>query len=169
MIDSSMDYKGFTQSDFNGAFDYDPVSGDLIKRKSGRLITNCDRYGYLRTSVNRVGLLAHRVAFLMHYGYLPRQIDHINHKKDDNRIDNLRPATHDQNHKNKPLFKNNRSGHNGVYFCNKTQKWKSFIYLNNKSIHLGYYDLIEDAIKARSDANKKYRYHENHGNPLNDI
>ena len=57
---------------------------------------------------------AHRVIWAMHYGEWPDQVDHINHDKADNRIENLRTVTHSENARNRKLNKNNTSGHAGV-------------------------------------------------------
>ena len=58
---------------------------------------------------------------------------------------------------------NNTSGVTGVVRHSKKDKWVAQITVNQKSIYLGYYDLIEDAIRARSKAEIKYRFHDNHG------
>lgn len=52
--------------------------------------------GYLRN--NPMGLL-HRVIWEEHYGKIPegKFIDHINHKRDDNRIENLQLLSHGDN------------------------------------------------------------------------
>lgn len=68
-------------------------------RNAGRpALTNISSHGYLRGSVLYVGMLAHRVAWAIHYGEHPDEfIDHINGIKTDNRISNLRGASLQQN------------------------------------------------------------------------
>lgn len=46
----------------------------------------------------------------------------------------------------------NKSGHIGVHFLNSSQKWRSEISVSGKSIRLGEFDNLEDAVKARRDA-----------------
>jgi DNA-binding transcriptional MerR regulator len=52
--------------------------------------------------------------------------------------------------------KNNTSGHTGVSFIKRRKKWEAAIYLRGKTIHLGIFDRIEDAIQARKKAEKEY-------------
>lgn len=83
-------------------------------------------------------------------------VDHINMNKLDNRKENLRVCKQQQNCFNKLEQKNNSSGHRGVTFNKRNNKWRARIGLNEKQIHLGYYDKLEDAIEARLSAENKY-------------
>jgi hypothetical protein len=77
-----------------------------------------------------------------------RQLDHINRNGLDCRIENLRPATHSQNGINRIFQKNNTSGYKGVYWHKKAEKWCAAIRVNNKTIYLGLFDVIEEAAKT---------------------
>lgn len=46
--------------------------------------------------------------------------------------------------------KTNKSGYMGVSYFKLTNKWRSAIKVNGKSIHLGFYKNIEDAVNART-------------------
>jgi len=81
--------------------------------------TNHDKY--IRVRINNKLHLIHRVIFFMHYGYSPKEIDHINCDRTDNRIENLREATGCENQKNRGKQKNNTSGYKNVTW-HKTQK-----------------------------------------------
>ena len=50
--------------------------------------------------------------------------------------------------------KNNKTGHTGISCING--KYRVRIQVNHKSKHLGYFDNLQDAIKARKDAEEKY-------------
>ncbi len=82
-------------------------------------------------------------------------VDHINHNKSDNRKCNLRYATKSQNNINIKKKINNKSGYTGVKM-NKFGKFIAQIDIDNKRKYLGTFEHIEDAIKARRNAEIKY-------------
>lgn len=83
-------------------------------------------------------------------------VDHVNGDITDNRLSNLRVCTQKENCRNLKLSKNNTSGHNGISFNKKRQKWHAYIRVNYKRKHLGIYADINDAIKARKQAELEY-------------
>lgn len=83
-------------------------------------------------------------------------VDHINHNKSDNRKNNLRICTNQQNSFNRKSSPNNTSGVIGVFWNKTRHKWVAHITINNKKISLGYYKNINDAITARLKAEQKY-------------
>lgn len=83
-------------------------------------------------------------------------VDHIKHNKKDNRKSQLREANDRYNSKNQSKHSNNTSGHTGVSLDKEKNKWEAYIGVDYKRIHLGYYHNIEDAIKARKEAEEKY-------------
>jgi hypothetical protein len=87
----------------------------------------------------------HRIIFLMHHGYMPDAIDHINGDKMDNRIENLRPATNSQNQHNQAVRASNKSGVKGVSWVQKYSKWYACIRINGKNKNLGMFDKLESA------------------------
>jgi hypothetical protein len=109
---------------------------------------------------------AHRLAWVYIYGYWPDQIDHINHAFDDNRIINLRNISNTENHRNKPPYKNNKSGVPGVFWRSDTKKWRVYIYVNERLKHLGSFIDKDEAVRVRQAAIEKYGFHENHGRVL---
>lgn len=107
--------------------------------------------GYLVAGSNRK-LVLHRMLLGNPKG---KVVDHINGDTLDNRLDNLRVATQQQNCFNRTKV-NSSTGYKGVYKCNKTGKYKASITISGKYKYLGTYVNIEDAIKARKKAEKKY-------------
>jgi len=57
------------------------------------------------------------------------------------------------NHK---LYKNNTSGFSGVCFLSKLNRYLAVIKINNKSIYLGKYKTLDEAVKVRKEAELKY-------------
>ena len=53
-------------------------------------------------------------------------------------------------------FLTNTSGVTGVNWLKKNQKWRAYITVGDKQIHLGSFENKEDAIKARKEAEIKY-------------
>lgn len=94
---------------------------------------------------------AHRLAWMYMYGQWPgkNEIDHINGDTLDNRIDNLRKATHAQNGHNTGLRRNNTSGVKGVSWSAERNRWFASITVNGKIVALGRFDEFEDAVAAR--------------------
>lgn len=84
-------------------------------------------------------------------------VDHINGNTLDNRKNNLRICTNRENTSNRTkLGTNNTSGILGVRFDNRRNKWYADIQYKGKCIFLEYFNIKEDAIKARIDAEKSY-------------
>lgn len=57
--------------------------------------------------------------------------------------------------KNKRMQKNNTSGVTGVSFHSGMRQWYARISFKGKTYSLGYFDELDDAVKARRDAEKK--------------
>jgi hypothetical protein len=128
--------------------------GGMIKKKAAGTLLHS---GYLGISIGPKRWQAHRVAWALHHGNWPKdQIDHINGVKTDNRICNLREATNSQNGKNLGLSRANTSGVKGVSFEKYTSRWKATIRVEGKSISLGRFGSIKDAVVARKNAEQHY-------------
>ena len=82
-------------------------------------------------------------------------IDHINRNRLDNRKENLRKCTQQENLRNVSLSTRNKSGFLGVYL-NQNKKWVAQIKINKKMKYLGSFDNIEDAVITRLKAEKEY-------------
>lgn len=92
-------------------------------------------------------------------------VDHIYHKKYDNRRSQLRRANDLLNARNRVTPSNNTSGIKGVSWRKREQKWRAYITVNHKRIELGDFINKEDAIATRKKAEEKYfgewRYQDN--------
>ena len=128
-----------------------------IRVKPGDVAGHVDSVGYRIVEVNNRAYACHRVVWLMHYGSWPKQfVDHINRDKADNRIENLRDVSNTINCRNHALRKVNKSGHTGVHWHKALSKWTAQINVGKTKKHLGVYEDLEDAVKARKDAEEKY-------------
>lgn len=83
-------------------------------------------------------------------------IDHKNLNKLDNRKCNLRIATRSKNCMNKALQSNSTSGYKGVSFDRKVNKYRSYIKLNGKLLHTGFFVNPIDAAIAYNKAAIKH-------------
>lgn len=111
-------------------------------------------YGVIR--IKNKGYKTHRIIFLMHHGYLPKIIDHIDRNSLNNNIDNLRPATHYQNMINSKIPKNNTSKYKNVFFEQK--KWRVRIRIDGKPKDFGsYFDKEVARFVAEAMRNKYHK------------
>jgi hypothetical protein len=85
-----------------------------------------------------------------------QEIDHVNGNGLDNRRQNLRSANRLQNSRNKAVYKNNTSGHRGVWYDSRVKRWRAHIRLHGTLIHLGCFRSIEEAVGARLRAEHEY-------------
>jgi len=76
------------------------------------------------------------------------KIDHINRNSLDNRIENLRVLTQQQNRFN--------TGAKGYIWNEQCNKWRAYIKVNKKTINIGYFTEEADARQAYLTAKEKY-------------
>ena len=114
--------------------------------------------------IDKKHYLLHRVIFMMHYGYLPDYVDHIDGNRSNNKIENLRPATLNQNAQNAKLRKDSISGIKNVSWNKVDKSWKVRIQVNNKRITIGQFKDLELAALVAEEARDKYhKQFANHG------
>lgn len=157
---------------------YDPITGHLtwlVKKGSVPPMTvagyKTDR-DYIDVAIDGKTYAAHRIAWVLHYGaQIPdgMQIDHINGVKDDNRIKNLRLATHSQNFWNKGARKNSKSGLKGATYHSASRLWAASITVNGTVSYLGYFKTATEAHEAyKAAASVLHKEFAHHNRPPHD-
>lgn len=166
-----MKFKVLDISKLKSVLRYEPHTG-LIYWRSGvpkyggtRALRSVSAKGYLVGGVLGVrGVMAHRAAWALMTGKWPSgQIDHINQDKQDNRWENLRVVSNQENHRNVPRPSNNTTGRVGVYRTTSGRPWAAKIKIDGRMRHLGTFDAFDDACAARQKAERLYGFHPNHG------
>jgi HNH endonuclease len=163
--------KDLTQEELKSVLHYDSDTGLFTWKRNNhnRHRIGCraggfhKTTGYINIRINTFQYQAHRLVWFYVYGVWPIEVDHEDHDRANNKLNNLRATTHMSNGRNRSLNKNNKSGYNGVRMHKRSKKWSAYIRNDGKNIHLGSFFLKGEAIEARRKANIKYGYHENHG------
>lgn len=126
----------------------------LIDDEDLRLVTMYAWYlGSHGYAINSDGKTMHSLIMQPPKG---KVVDHINRNQLDNRRSNLRVCTQTQNLLNAKIARNNTSGHKGVHWYKAYQKWQVYIRSGKNRKFLGYFDDLNEAIKARQEAERAY-------------
>ena len=132
------------------------VRGCLLGGKAGYITPT----GYISICIDYRRYLAHRLAwFYVHKKWPVNQIDHVNGVRTDNRMKNLREATHaeNQHHRFGPQRNKSRtSKYLGISFFKQTKRWTAQITVKSKGIRLGYFNTEDEAYAAYLKAKKKF-------------
>ncbi len=148
--------------------DYNPATGALTWRF--RLSPKCKlgeaagaiskKTGYRKIRLDGVYYTASHLAWFHFYGISPAGlVDHENLDKTDDRIENLREATHSQNSMNMGRNSANTTGFKGVAVFNKSgesTRFRALIRAHGKRHFLGIFDTPEEAHVAYCRAAKAF-------------
>ena len=152
---------------------YDPNSGFLtwIRKPSNKVVVGSRAGTQVKDRDNRIihlfgeVYIEHRLIWFMVTGKWPtNEIDHINHDESDNRWENLREVTHQENTLNCSKRKDNTSGITGVWLDSRTNTWIAEI--QNKGLNVRknrHFKTKEEAIYQRKLWEKELHFHVNHG------
>lgn len=147
--------KGFTREYLASLFSYDPETG-LITRLvtrgyqalAGDVIDCLHSAGYFHLSLEGKRLLAHRLAYFLHTGDTPQEVDHKDHDRQNNRFDNLRAATSSLNKCNAPMKVTNSSGFKGVWYEKSRNRYTAQFMYQGVNRRLGRFRTAEEAARA---------------------
>jgi hypothetical protein len=136
-------------SQIKALLDYNPATGEFAWKPGGRRAGTAWSNGYTRIRVRGKYYYAHRLAFAFVHDYWPVEVDHANGQRQDNRIENLRECTRQQNQWNaRKRGVNPTSVCKGVHWNKQKRKWQARLHENYKHQHLGFFDSEEDAGQA---------------------
>lgn len=119
-----------------------------------------DKNGYQRVNLyifkKLYTFLVHRLVCMKHSkDYSDSlQVDHIDHDRKNNNINNLRMCSHQENHCNRKSNNNSSSKYKGVSWDKLCRKWKAQIVYNSKFIYIGCFENEIDAAKAYNEKAK---------------
>jgi hypothetical protein len=131
----------------------EPKLGRNLNKEAGCILNN----GYKVIGINGKNYLNHRVIFMMHHGFFPKLIDHIDRNTLNNKIENLRQATKSQNGFNTKIHIDNKAGHKNINFVSRINKYQVQLMVNGKKMHFGtYFDI--DVAKFVAET-MRYKYH----------
>jgi hypothetical protein len=128
-------------------------------RKAGSVAGTRMREGYIKVMVEGRFFYAHRIIWEMLKGKIPDglQINHKNHDRADNRIENLELVTRSENTRAQRKRVRSSSPYKHVVFDRASGKWKVEIWYKGKTRHVGRFESELDAAKA---ARKFYIEHD---------
>lgn len=147
-----------TQDELKHRLSYDETTGEFVWKNPskyrqeyiGKVAGSVHPHAYVVISIDGVPYPAHRLAWLYTFGKFPAGcIDHINGKRGDNRISNLRDVDRKANAENRRAA---RAGHSvgllGVAWRPRNGKYEARISVNKKYMYLGLFDTAEAAHEA---------------------
>ena len=101
-------------------------NGELHRSDRKNSLGSFDKDGYKIVKIKGKQYKEHRLVWFLYHGRFPKkEIDHINRIRNDNRIENLREVTREENIKNTVKKINKDTGVYGVYVDKTTKGLKS--------------------------------------------
>lgn len=153
------DYTGYQASDLGRIKSLERmVKGQLgLRKQYARILSNVtDKYGYHRTTLSKNGKgKNHLVHALVAYAFLNHKpskykgvVDHSDNNILNNKANNLQVITQRKNTSKDRFRVEYSSKYLGVTWCKQTSRWRSAIYIDGKSIHLGRFHCEIEASEA---------------------
>lgn len=152
-----------TQERLKELFTYAP-DGTFVRNRTGKMVKCSETKGqkYLRLGIYGKTYALHRLIFLYHHGYLPEITDHIDGNKLNNKIENLRSVTQQENCLNSKHRSTSKSPYKNVYLQSPTansdwkRNWVVSLMVKGKRIYIGSFKDLELANLVAHEARAKY-------------
>jgi hypothetical protein len=152
-----------TQESLKQLFDYHS-NGYFVCKQTGKAVFCSMNKGqrYIRIGINGKPTALHRMIFLHQNGYLPKCLDHIDGNRENNKIENLREVTQQQNCLNSKHKSTSKSPYKNVYLQPpiKNPKWKRnwvvSLMVSGKRKYIGSFEDIELADLVAHEARDKF-------------
>lgn len=141
-------------------FDYQ--DGKLLRKNGKSAVISAGKKRYERITIDGKAYALHRMIYLWNHGYLPEVIDHIDGDRENNRIENLREATQQQNCLNRKHHSNSKSPYKNVYLQSPTKNpewkrnWVVRVNVSGKSKYMGSFEDLELADLVATEARNLY-------------
>lgn len=153
--------------------EYDPNTGHLIwigkfhnkgivlGSRAGSLVPST---GYRSITIFGKSYPEHILIWFIYYGKWPEgQIDHEDQVRDHNWISNLRDITFKQNMRNKAALRDTVTGHQGVWYNKRRNRYVAEITMNGKKVYQKSFVTAAEAVEARRKKLIELGFSENHG------
>lgn len=126
--------------------------------------STCRHQGYRTIAYKGKRAKCHRVIWELHHGPIPDGlvIDHIDHNRSNNLLENLRVVSHRENMRNRKVGIRNKTGVVGVHkYLNRY--YANIRNANGEKLYLGCFISLEEAAAIYKAAATRLGYHPNHG------
>jgi hypothetical protein len=151
-----------TQERLKELFDYE--NGGFIRRSTGLRVkcSSVKGHRYLRLYVDGKPRSLHRMIYTWHHGAPEGNIDHADGNRENNRIENLRMATQQENCLNRKHRSTSKSPYKNVYLQSPTKNaewkrnWVVSINVNGKRKYIGSFEDLELADLVATEARDKF-------------
>ena len=149
-----------TQEYLKQLFDYQ--DGQLIRKNGKSAVIKAGKKRYERITVDGKAYALHRMVYLWNHGYLPEIIDHIDGNRENNKIENLREATQQQNCLNSKHRVTSKSPYKNVYLQSPTKNaewkrnWVVSLMVDKKRKYVGSFEVLELADLVAQEARNLY-------------
>jgi hypothetical protein len=150
-----------TQNILKDLFQYE--DGKLIRKSNGKsAVIPMGKTRYERVTVNGKAYALHRIIYLWNHGVLPDTIDHVDGNRENNKIENLRGVTQQQNCLNSKHRVRSKSPYKNVYLqapvknAGWKRNWVVSLMVNKKRKYIGSFQDAELADLVATEARNLY-------------